>query len=471
MNKVSKTVKTKSRAGEAAAGRAGPALGRRTFLAAGAGALASACAGGGQPGKTVPSLSRLGYKSPNEKLNVAGIGAGGKGYADVTGCESENIVALCDVDFDNARKTFERFPEAAKFRDFREMLEKEKSIDAVTITTADHTHYNVAMAAMQLGKHVYLQKPLTRTIAEARRLTEAAGRYKVATQMGNQGHSGDGVRKLCEMIWSGAIGAVREVHAWTDRPIWPQGIAARLPPEAVPQTLAWDLWLGPAAERPFNKGYTPFKWRGWWDFGCGALGDMGCHILDPAHFALRLGAPKSVECVKQEGRTGECYPQKTIVKYDFAARGSFGPVTVYWYDGGWQPPLPAGLPEGTRIGEAKDGKNGSLFIGEKGIITTGMLGEGTRLLPDELMNDYKFPEPVLTRSPGHYRDWIRACKGGEPACSSFEYAGPLTEWVLLGALAQRFDGRLEWDPRALKVTNRSEANAYVEQPVRKGWEV
>jgi predicted dehydrogenase len=434
-------------------------------LAGGALTFSSACASGGS---SVPSLARLGYKSPNERLNVAAIGAGGKGYADITGCDSENIVALADVDWKNAAKTFERFPKAARYRDFREMLEKDKSIDAVTVTTADHTHYYIAMVAMQLGKHVYLQKPLCHSVGEVRRLLAAAKRLGVATQMGNQGHSSDGTRKLCELVWSGAIGNVKEVHAWSDRPIWPQGIAGALPAEPVPDTLAWDLWLGPATPRPFNAGYTPFKWRGWWDFGCGALGDMGCHILDPANWALDLANPTRIECVKQEGRSADCYPQKTVVKFDFPATAKRGPVTVFWYDGGWLPPLPEGVPEGTKLG---DGKNGSLFVGEKGIATTGMLGEGTRLLPDALMADYKEPSQLLTRSPGHYRDWIRACKGGDPACSRFEYSVPLTEWVLLGALSQRFDGPLEWDARAMKVTNRAEANAFLDPAPRAGWAI
>lgn len=436
---------------------------RRFFLMSSTAALAASAALG-RPA----SLSRLGYKSPNEKLNIAAIGAGGKGASDIDGCKSENIVALCDPDWNNAAKTFAKYPNARQYKDFRVMFDKEKSIDAVTVSTPDHTHAVAAMWAIERGIHVYVQKPLTHSIHESRKLTEAARKYKVATQMGNQGHSNEGARQLCEMIWAGEIGAVREVHAWTNRPLWPQGIPEPLPGEPVPETLDWDVWLGPARERPFNAGYAPFKWRGWYDFGCGALGDMACHILDPANWALQLGHPASVECLKQEGRTAHSFPNKSIIRFEFPARGTMPPVTITWYDGGEMPPRPKGIGDDVKLG---DGNNGSLFIGEKGIITTGTYGEKTRLLPDELMKEYKFPDPFLTRSPGHYRDWIRACKGGSPACSNFDYAGPFNEWVLLGAIAQRFDGKLLWDGEKMKITNRSEANELVKDPYRKGWKL
>ena len=436
---------------------------RRVFiLSSGASILASTALG------RQPSLKRLGYKSPNEKLNIAGIGAGGKGATDIEQCSHENIVALCDPDWNNAAKTFDKYSKAQRYKDFRVMLDQEKNIDAVTISTPDHSHAVAALWAMERGIHVYVQKPLTHSVYEARRLTEAARKYKVASQMGNQGHSNEGVRQLCEMIWAGEIGPVREVHAWTDRPIWPQGIAQPLASQPVPATLDWDVWLGHAKLRPFNSGYAPFKWRGWYEFGCGALGDMACHILDPANWALQLGHPVSVECVKQEGRTSECFPLKSIVRFDFPARNSMPPVTVTWYEGGELPPRPQGIAPEVKLGE---GKNGSLFIGEKGILTTGTYGDGTRLLPEERMKDYKFPDPILTRSPGHYRDWIRACKGGSPACSNFDYAGPFTEWVLLGAIAQRFEGKLLWDAGKMKITNHAEANHLVKEPYRKGWKL
>jgi len=415
------------------------------------------------------SLKRAGYKSPNEKLNIAGIGVGGKGYGDINACAlTENIVALCDADEVRAAKTFDRYPKATRYKDFRRMLDKEKSIDAVIVSTPDHIHGIAAAWAIERGLHVYVQKPMTRTIWEARMLTELARKHGVATQMGNQGHSNEGARRLWEMIWAGEIGAVREVHAWTDRPIWPQGIEAPLPEEPVPSTLDWDVWLGPAPWRAYNKGYVPFKWRGWFDFGCGALGDMACHILDPANWALRLGAPASVECVKQEKKNSQTYPTKSIIRFEFPARANMPPLTLYWYDGGLMPPRPSGLGSDVKLG---DGSNGSLFIGEKGIITTGTYGEKTRLLPDEKMNGYKFPDPILTRSPGHYRDWIRAAKGGDAACSNFDYAGPFTEWVLLGTLAVRFEGKLLWDGQRMKVTNLAEANRFIKPQYRKGWKI
>jgi len=414
------------------------------------------------------SLSRLGYKSPNEKLNIAAIGAGGKGASDIEGCKSENIVALCDADWKNAAKTFAKYPNAKQYKDFRKMLEQQKDIDAVTISTPDHTHAVAALWAMERGKHVYVQKPLTHSLWEARKLTEAARKYKVATQMGNQGHSNEGARQLCEMIWAGEIGNVKEVHAWTNRPLWPQGLKQAPAGEPVPETFDWDVWLGPASQRPFSSDYAPFKWRGFFDFGCGALGDMACHILDPANWALQLGYPTSIECTRQEGRTELCFPNKSVIRFEFPARGKMPPVTVTWYDGGEMPPRPGGLDENNKLG---DGNNGSLFVGEKGIITTGTYGEKTRLLPDSRMQDYKFPEAFLSRSPGHYRDWIRACKGGEPACSNFDYAGPFTELVLLGVIAQRFDGKLLWDGDKMKITNHSGANRRVKDAYRKGWEL
>jgi predicted dehydrogenase len=433
---------------------------RRCFLMSSVATLASSTALGRQ--------TRVRYKSLNEKLNIAAIGAGGKGASDIDACSDENIVALCDVDWKSAAKTFAKFPDAKRYRDFRVMFDEEKGIDAVTISTPDHTHAVAALWAMERGVHVYVQKPLTHCVFEARKLAEAARKYKVATQMGNQGHSNEGARQLCEMIWAGEIGKVREVHAWTNRPIWPQGIAEPLPSEPVPDTIDWELWLGPARQRPFNSGYLPLKWRGWYDFGCGALGDMACHILDPANWALQLGQPVSVECIKQEGRTAQCFPNKSIIRFEFPSRGTMPPVTVTWYDGGEMPPRPKGIGENEKLG---DGNNGSLFIGDKGVITTGTYGEKTRLLPGELMKDYKFPGALLTRSPGHYRDWIRACKGGAPACSNFDYAGPFSEWVLLGAIAQRFDGKLLWDGNKMKITNHDEANRLVKDPYRKGWKL
>ncbi|MEK7753422.1 MAG: Gfo/Idh/MocA family oxidoreductase, partial [Acidobacteriota bacterium] len=305
------------------------------------------------------SLKRAGFKSPNEKLNIGAIGAGGKGASDIAACVSENIVAFADPDWVRAAKTFEKYPNAKRYKDFREMLDKEKSIDAVTVSTPDHMHAIAAMWAMERGIHVYVQKPLTRSIWEARMLAQAARKYKVATQMGNQGHSNEGARQCCEIIWAGQIGAVREVHAWTNRPIWPQGIDKPLPEEPVPATLNWDVWLGGAAMRPYNSKYAPFNWRGWYDFGCGALGDMACHILDAANWSLLLGAPTSVECIQQEKKNAHTFPTKSIIRFEFPARGSMPPVTLYWYDGGLLPKRPEGLDSKVTLG---DGNNGSLFV-------------------------------------------------------------------------------------------------------------
>lgn len=420
------------------------------------------------------TLTQLGYKSPNEKLNIAAIGGGGKGFSDMNGCKSENIVAIADVDWVQGARGFNAFPKAEKFKDFRVMLDKQKDIDAVLVSTPDHTHAVAAMWAMERGKHVYCQKPLTRTVFEARQLALAARKYGVATQMGNQGHSNDGARKLCEMVWSGEIGQVKEVHAWTNRPTWPQGINDPLSAQAVPETMDWDLWLGPVDPRPYNKDYAPFKWRGWYDFGCGALGDMACHILDAANWALLLDAPLSVECIRIEGKNPYTFPTKSVVKFEFGPRGSLGPVTLFWYEGGWKPELPAGLAPDTKLGDLRGGANGSLFIGEKGYITTSTYAEDTRPLfagPDaeQKSKDYKFPDQVLTRSPGHYRDWIRACKGGERACSNFDYAAKFTEWILLGVIAQRTEGKLEWDAARMRIPNNPNANAFLTPKYRKGW--
>jgi GFO/IDH/MocA oxidoreductase family protein len=473
------------------------------------------------------SLRSLGYKSPNEKLNIAAIGSGGKGSSDIDGCASENIVALCDVDEKQAERKFKEYEKAPKFKDYRRMLDEQgRDIDAVIISVPDFMHAPAALACMERGKHVYVQKPLTRTVWEARRLMEAANKYKVATQMGNQGYSNEGTRQVAEIIWAGEIGNVSEVHAWTDRPLWPQGLTAIPGPDPVPSTLDWDLWLGVAEKRPFTIGgegyptkygnfYQPFNWRGFYDFGCGALGDMACHILGAPNLALHLGAPASVECVKKEGASPFMFPKKSTIRFDFPARGNMPAVKIFWYDGLNETPKIEGIPEGELLGDLPrhrprpqgqgDGQamqrrssngyigqvfnwesfqavrddpdkviptpDGSVFIGDKGILTTGTYGEQTRLLPVEKMRDYKFPAQLLTRSPGHYRDWIRACKGGDPACSNFNVASPFVEWMLLGVIALRVEGKLEWDQARMRFTNNAEANKYLKPVYRKGWPV
>ncbi len=471
------------------------------------------------------SLKSAGYKSPNEKLNFAAIGSGGQGASNIRAASpTENIVALCDVDDRGAAESYKAFPNAPTYRDFRQMLDKEdKNIDAVIVATPDHMHATAATWCMERGKHVYVQKPLVRTIWEARQLREAAAKYRVATQMGNQGYSNEGTRQCAEMVWNGDIGKVGEVHAWSDRPLWPQGLTEIPPPEPVPPTLDWDLWLGVAEKRPFTAGgktepdrwggffYQPFNWRGFYDFGCGALGDMACHILGAPNVALKLGAPSSVECIMKEGSSDFMFPKKSIIRFDFPARGNMPALKLFWYDGMKQTPKIEGVPDGELLGDLPGGRrpqaaagqppvaprptgyvgrvfdwesynavkndpntrpatpDGSLFIGDKGMLTTGTYGEQTRLLPTDKMLDYKMPSPLLTRSPGHYRDWIRACKGGDAACSNFNVAAPFVEWMLLGVIALRTEGKIEYDGAKMRITNNVAANKYLKPNFRKGW--
>jgi predicted dehydrogenase len=409
---------------------------------------------------------------PSEKLNIAGIGVGGQGAGDLGNVSSQNIVALCDVDWRHAAGTFRRYPKASQYRDFRKMLDKEdKNIDAVVVATPDHIHAPASMAAIKRGKHVYCEKPLTHSVYEARKVAEAAREHKVATQMGNQGQASERTRLMSEYIWDGAIGPVREVHVWTDRPLrglssvyWPQGVERPKETPSVPETLDWDLWLGPAPHRPYHPAYVPFKWRGWWDFGTGALGDIGCHALDPVFRALKLGPPTSVEAISTLVNN-ETYPVASAVHYQFPARGDMPPVKLTWYDGGMRPPRPDELEDDRQIGT-----NGALFIGDKG----KMLGE--RLIPDSRRKEYGKPPKVLPRSPGHHQEWIDACKGGKPAGSNFDHAGPLAEAVLLGNVALRPELRekmnrtkLLWDGPNLKITNVPEANKFLRRDYRDGW--
>jgi predicted dehydrogenase len=426
-----------------------------------------------------PSLKAAGFKSPNEKLNIAAVGAGGKGESDIAGCAGENIVAMADPDSQRAAKSFAAHPKATTYVDFRRMFDKESAhIDAVTVSCPDHLHATAAMWAMERGKHVYCQKPLTRTVWEAQQLTEAAAKYRVATQMGNQGYSQPGTRECCEIIWNGDIGDVTEVHAWTDRPghYWPQTPDVDPKPGTAPATLNWDVWLGDAAPRPYSSDYLPIKWRAYPDFGCGAVGDMACHILGAPNMAMRLADPTSVECIKLEGKSKHTYPAQTVLRFDFPARGAMPPLQLFWHDSlTAQPPFP-GVPEGEQIGD-KD-NNGSLFMGSKGMVTTGCYGEHTRLVPASRMADYRMPPQTLTRCPisnndwvqSHYRDWIRASKGGEPACSNFSKSGPFVQWMLLGVIAMQVPGRLEWDAQAKRFTNSPEANALLKPKFRKGWQ-
>jgi hypothetical protein len=493
---------------------------------------------------TTPSLKYLGYQSPNEKMNIAGVGAGGRAGSVLGSLSSENIVALADVDWARAAEGFKRWDKATKYKDYRQMLDKEKGIDAVTVVIPDHMHTHVALAAMQLGKHVYVEKPLTRTPWEARLLTDAAAKYKVATQMGNQGYSHDATRVAAEIIWSGEIGDVTEVHSFRNRASWPQGMQTLPAPEKVPDTLDWDLWLGGAAMRPFTSGdeayrkeypnnqfgfYLPFNWRGFYDFGTSLIGDWGIHQFGPANLALRLGSPISVECLKLgDGQSPYTFPRGGVsLRWEFAARENMPPVTVYWSDtgdlytpegmtveqmraipgtgpqidtgpaegrgagggrgrgaaaapgaaapGGAPPAADPAAQAGGRGGRGGGQQQGSgyntVFVGSKGFLGTGGRGESVGLLPGTRWAEYKLPPRMLTRSPGHQRDWVRACKGGEPACSHFGVAGPYTEWMVLGAIAARVPGKLLWDPKKMEFTNNREANKYVRPVFRKGWEL
>lgn len=406
---------------------------------------------------------RTGKRITGRKLNIAGIGCGGKGNADLGSLAGENIVALCDVDFNRAQNNFNRFPDAKRFRDYREMLvEMDEQIDAVTVTTPDHMHFPIAMMAIEMGKHVYVQKPLSHTVAEARLLTEAARKHKVCAQMGNQGHSNEGTRLAKEWIESGAIGEVREVHLWTNRPIWPQNIPVPQQRMTPPPTLDWNRWLGIAPYRPYNDAYAPFKWRGWWEWGCGAMGDMGCHVMDASYWALSLGAPSRVSAEVDGGTALSC-PAGSEITYDFPARKGMPPVKVKWFDGTRKPPRPDALEEGRTM---PDG--GQIFYGSKGtIMASGGYCSSPRLIPESAMKTLVRPPKTLERIPeGHYENWLRAIRGEiDSSVSNFDYAGPLTEIALLGNVAIRSGVPFKWDSKALRC-DRPEAQAFIAKTYR-----
>jgi len=435
-------------------------------------------------------LGGPGNVAPSDKLNIACVGIGGMGRNNLGRCETENIYALCDVDQKFAGRIFAKYPKAKQYTDFRKMLEREKSIDAVIVATPDHTHAVIAMMAMKLGKHVYVQKPLTHTVYEARLLTEAARKYKVATQMGNQGHSGEGVRYISEWIWDGAIGDVHEVHAWTNRPTWAQGMDRPEGSDPVPPTLDWDLWIGPAPFRPYvgprfpfgriekkrNRGiYHYHDWRAWWDFGGGAIGDLFCHVIDPVFSALKLKYPISVEAsiatdvdvMRGKYKNNETYPRASIVRYKFPAREGKPPVKLTWYDGGLIAERPIELEPDRRMG---GGGSGVIFVGDKGKLMCGEYGDSPRLIPESRMRAYELPPKTIPRIEGnHEGDWLRACKDGKPAGSDFEYSGPFTEAALLGNVAIRTGKKLDWDGPNMKITNVPEANEYLHKEYREGW--
>ena len=401
--------------------------------------------------------------SPNEKLNLASIGAGGQGATDTDGCASENIVALCDVDETRLRERGKKYPKAKLYRDYRKMLEEMKEIDAVIVSTPDHHHAFASIMAMKLGKHVYCQKPLAHSIWEARRMREVARETKVVTQMGNQGHSYDSTRRLVELVQAGALGEVREVHIWTDRPIWPQGIDRPKDKPPVPESLDWDLWIGPAPMRPYHPDYVPFKWRGWWDFGTGAIGDMACHNCDAAYWALQLAQPTSAQA-ETSGVNAETAPKWAIVRFEFPKRGKLPPVTLTWYEGGRKPSRD--LADGADLPA-----NGTLMVGNQGkILFRDWHPNNFRLLPEDKFKDYQGPPQSIPRAPdGPYKEWIAACKGGPRCLSNFDYAASLTEFVLLGNVAMRAGKKIEWDSKKLRAKNCPEADQYVRREYRQGW--
>jgi len=428
-------------------------------------------------------LGGEGRTPPSGKVTLAGIGVGGVGFGQLQACESAGLqlVALCDVDDVYADKAYKKWPQARRHRDFREMLDKETGLDAVHVATPDHTHAVATLAALRKRKHVCCVKPLTRTIYESRAVVEAARRAKVATQVTASPNTGDAGCATCEMIWDGAIGDVQEVHIWTNRPLWPQGMARPPGAESVPATFDWNLWLGPAPARPFKdkwpedalaldqinagrpKGrsrdgvYHPWNFRGWWDFGTGALGDMGCHRFNIPRRALKLGHPASVQATSTRVLP-ETAPLASIVTWDFPAREGLPPVRVNWYDGGLKPPRPRDL-EGDRALSPE----GVLYVGTKGTMLD------TRIIPESKMKAYRLPPKTLPRRPGTWGEWVEAIRGGEPAGCAFDWAGPLTELILLGNIAIRTGKRLEWDGAAMRFTNDTEANRFVKEPYHNGW--
>ncbi len=413
--------------------------------------------------------ARANPRSPIEQVNFACIGVGGKGDSDTAdAARLGNVVAICDVDENTLNRAAAKYPNAKKFTDFRKMLDSVgKEIDAVTVSTPDHTHATAAATAMRMGKHAFCQKPLTRTIYEARKLGEIAKQMKVATQMGNQGTSDNGMRKNAYLVRSGVLGKVTEVHVWTNRPIWPQGQTSRPATKPVPESLHWDLWLSVAPDRPYGDGYHPFAWRGWWDFGSGALGDMACHTVNLPYMALDLRNPTSV-VAKTSGHNKDAFPQWSVINFEFPANKNRGPIKFVWYDGGQLPPkeLFVGGKFEDLVIDGKISDSGSLIIGDKDkLYTPGDYGGGGRFINAD-------PTPVaFPESPGHFEEFIRAIKTGEPACSNFpDYSGPLTETILLGNLAVWADGKkIEWDAKRLVAKNAPEVSNIIRPTYKKGY--
>jgi predicted dehydrogenase len=466
-----------------------PTTTRRQFIATTAAAAAAIT--------IVPRhvLGGLRFVAPSDKVNVALIGAGGQGLHNSRALFEEDdcqIIALADpaAEWDlsqwyyggksgrgPARAIIEEHYAAktpnftcAAYQDFRVMLEKEPSIDAVLIATPDHLHAYVTILSMKAGKHVYCEKPLTHNIREARLVARIARETGVATQMGNQGRSGEGHRQTVEWLTDGAIGAVREVHAWSGhhrprtRPFAPLG------PPAKSDGLDWDLWLGPRAERPYNGAYSPCSWRYFWDFGNGTMPDMGIHHLDPAFNALSLDAPLTMEATASQVDP-ETIMASDFVTYRYGAQANRGPLTVYWYDNGLRPPTPLGIDPDDPRQRLGDGEDGLLIVGDKGYLTCAGWSGMPRLLPLDLHRSYKRPPKTIPRVAGHHADWLQACKGGTPACSNFEYGARLTEFMLLGNLALRTGKVVKWDREGMRATNAPEAQPFIDGTYRKGWEL
>jgi len=434
---------------------------------------------------TVASLKRLGFKSPNEKLNIAAIGAGGKGSSDINACAAtENIVAMADPDEKRAERTFAKYPQVPKYKDFRQMFDKEeKNIDAVIVATPDHNHAIVTMRALRAGKHVYCAKPMTHTIYEARTVVAAAREAKAATQMSVQSCASDAALSTAEILSCGAIGPVHEVHVWTDHPIYPAAGTRPTDAPAVPYGLDWELWIGTAPYRPYHPAYHPWIWRSWWDFGSGTVGDMACHAMHVFYRALDLTTPTRVcasrttmhggyfvmhpdgkETLPPRIQTPETESYSCMISWEFPARGSHPPLVMYWYDGGLRPHRPIELDSAIRLPNS-----GLLFVGEKGKLMADYSGGRNRLLPEARFRDFQPPPKTLARSIGHYKEWVAACKGGKPANCNFEFGGRMTEIAQLGTIAARAARLLEWDPERMLIVNDPEANSWVNPPYRAGW--
>lgn len=444
-----------------------PALSRRSFLQKTT--LASAAV------SAFPAIAKAKKDgvAATDRVNLAFVGVGGRGRNAIEALVDENIVAFCDVDDARASENYEKYPDVPKFRDYREMFaEMADKIDAVVITTPDHMHFPIAMTAIAHGKHVYVEKPLTHTVEEARLLTEAARKAGVITQMGNQGHSNEGTRLTKEWIQAGVLGEIREIHSWTNRPIWPQGLS--LPDHSkmipvVPETLDWDLWQGVAAKRPYDPVYLPFGWRGWWDYGCGAFGDMACHIMDAAYWGLDLGSPTALEAFSAKNNEHSC-PVSSVVKYEFGPRGNQPALTWKWYDGGLTPPFPVDWEDGREY--YRDG-SGTLIIGSEASMVNSTYGSSPRIFPETKMRKIapNLPPKTLPRveTSNHHLAWCNAIRDNRQPASNFEYAGPFTETVLLGNAAIRANRRLEFDADKVKFTNYEPANQYLTKTYRPGF--